>query len=124
MSRTGLVAGRRLTRVAVLGFLRRRARRAGFADGRSGAVAIIQRSGGALNLNVHLHVLVLDGVFATDGDTLGFHPVPRLTRDASPRWSWSWRGGSSGCWSGAGRASGAKRAARPMNGRRPPRCWR
>jgi hypothetical protein len=33
-------------------------------DGRGGAVAVIQRFGGALNLNVHLHVLALDGVFA------------------------------------------------------------
>jgi Transposase zinc-binding domain len=34
----------------VLGFLRRRARRGGIPDGRSGAVAIVQRFGGALNL--------------------------------------------------------------------------
>ena len=32
-------------------------------------------------LNVHVHILVVDGVFATDGDTLRFHPVPQLTRD-------------------------------------------
>lgn len=51
----------------VLGFLRRRARREAVLDGRSGAVAIIQRFGGALNLNVHIHALVLDGVFAKDG---------------------------------------------------------
>jgi len=50
----------------VLGFLRRRARRAGVRDGRGGAVAIIQRFGAALNLNVHVHALVLDGVFARD----------------------------------------------------------
>src|SRR5207245_6822772 len=52
---------------AVLGFLRRRARRDGIADGRSGAVAIVQRFGGALNLNVHVHALVLDGVFTKEG---------------------------------------------------------
>ena len=51
----------------VLGFLRRRARCDGVPDGRGGAVAIIQRFGGALNLNVHLHALVLDGVFAVEG---------------------------------------------------------
>jgi hypothetical protein len=51
----------------VLGFLRRRARHEGVVDGRSGAVVVIQRFGGALNLNVHLHALVLDGVFAVDG---------------------------------------------------------
>ena len=47
---------------AVLGSLRRRARRAGVQGGRSGAVAIIQRFGAALNLNVHVHALVVDGV--------------------------------------------------------------
>jgi hypothetical protein len=38
---------------AVLGFLRRQARADGVVDGRSGAVAIVQRFGGALNLNIH-----------------------------------------------------------------------
>ena len=35
---------------AILGFLRRRARDAGVRDGRGGAVTIVQRFGGALNL--------------------------------------------------------------------------
>jgi hypothetical protein len=39
----------------------------GQRDGRGGAVAILQRFGAALNLNVHVHALVLDGVFAEDG---------------------------------------------------------
>ena len=68
----------------VLGFLRTRARRSGVADGRSGAVAIIQRFGGALNLNVHMHALVIDGVFGEkddDGEGVIFHPAIRLTRD-------------------------------------------
>jgi hypothetical protein len=47
-------------------------------DGRSGAVAIVQRFGGALNLNVYFHALVLDGVFARNGDTVRFHPCPPL----------------------------------------------
>jgi hypothetical protein len=58
-----------------------RTRRDGVADGRSGAVAVVQRFGGALNLNVHLHALVLDGVFAVDGSGVAFHPVRRLTRE-------------------------------------------
>jgi hypothetical protein len=66
---------------AVLGFLRRRARRDGVTDGRGGAVAIIQRFGGALNLNVHFHALVIDGVFAEDGDRVRFHVARRVTRD-------------------------------------------
>jgi len=42
---------------AVLGCLRSRARWDGVTGGRGGAVAIIQRFGGALNLNVHVHAL-------------------------------------------------------------------
>jgi hypothetical protein len=59
----------------VLGWLRRRARVGqGIPDGRSGAVAIVQRFGAALNVNVHTHALVLDGVFAEDGrGELAFH---------------------------------------------------
>jgi hypothetical protein len=62
---------------AVLGFLRRRARaERGVTDGRSGAVAIIQRFGSALNTNIHAHALVVDGVYAEDGTGgLRFHPA-------------------------------------------------
>ncbi len=63
----------------VLGFLRHAARQSGVADGRGGAVAIIQRFGGALNLNVHAHALVMDGVFARDGPDVRFCPTPWLT---------------------------------------------
>jgi len=38
----------------------------GLPGGRGGAVVIVQRFGSALNLNVHLHAMVLDGVFARD----------------------------------------------------------
>ena len=65
---------------AVLESVRARARDGGVPDGRTGVVPVIQRFGGALNLNVHIHALVLDGVFARDraGD-LNFHPAPRRT---------------------------------------------
>lgn len=63
----------------VLGYLRHVARYADVTDGRGGAVAIIQRFGGAINLNVHVHALVLDGVFAKEGAGVRFHPLPRLT---------------------------------------------
>ena len=63
---------------AIRGFLRRRAREDGVPDGRSGAVTIVQRFGGSVNLNVHYHAIVLDGVFAKDGDTVRFHPCPPL----------------------------------------------
>jgi Putative transposase len=64
----------------VLGWYRRRARRVGWADGHSGSVTVIQRFGSGLQVNVHAHALVLDGVFteAADG-TLRFHPAPAPT---------------------------------------------
>jgi hypothetical protein len=69
-----------VTMRAVLGWLRDRARLDGVQDGRGGAVAIVQRFGGALNLNVHVHALVMDGVFAPDdAGALTFHPAPPLT---------------------------------------------
>ena len=52
-----------------------------FADGRGGAVVVVQRFGGALNLNVHLHALVLDGVFTNDAGAVRFHPGAPLTRE-------------------------------------------
>jgi Putative transposase/Transposase zinc-binding domain len=64
---------------AVVGFLRHAARQAGAGEGRGGGVAILQRFGGAVNLNVHVHALVLDGVFAAAGEGLRFWPLPALT---------------------------------------------
>ena len=37
------------------------------ATGHTGAVTLIQRFGSALNLNIHFHMLFLDGVYLTDG---------------------------------------------------------
>ncbi len=65
---------------AVLRLLRAHARDGGVDDGRGGAVAVIQRFGGALNLNLHVHALVLDGVFARNrAGVLTFHPTHGLT---------------------------------------------
>ena len=65
---------------AVLGWLRRCAQLDDVADGRGGAVAVLQRFGGALNLNVHIHALVLDGVFAKERTgAVVFHPMRSLT---------------------------------------------
>jgi putative transposase/transposase-like zinc-binding protein len=50
---------------AVLGWMRRRGRSAGVVFPQVGAVTAVQRFGSALNLNVHFHTLVLDGVFRT-----------------------------------------------------------
>ena len=50
------------------------------ADG--GAVTLIQRFGSAANLNIHLHCLVLDGVYRrTDGEPV-FVEVPAPTDEA------------------------------------------
>lgn len=62
---------------AVLGCYRRQARLRGVPNGRGGAVVIVQRFGSALNLNVHLHAMGLDGVFATDAEGIvQFHAAP------------------------------------------------
>ena len=67
---------------AVLGWLRRHARGRGAADGRGGAVAIVQRFGAALNLNVHIHALVMDGVFVPDrARGVRFCPVQPMGAD-------------------------------------------
>jgi hypothetical protein len=42
---------------------------------RTGAVTLIQRFGSALNLNIHLHMLVLDGTYTFSGNRLTFHRV-------------------------------------------------
>ncbi len=59
----------------VFASLRRRARlRWSIDDPQCGAVTFVQRFGGALNLNVHFHSLVLDGIYdARDG--MRFHPL-------------------------------------------------
>jgi len=55
-------AVRRVFLRAVFGFHRRQAGEDGIVEGRPGAVNRIQRFSSALNLNVHFHALVLDGV--------------------------------------------------------------
>ena len=48
----------------------------------TGAVTLIQRFGSALNLNVHFHLLVLDGVYRRDGEGRPvFVPVPAPSTD-------------------------------------------
>ena len=51
----------------ILGWLRARAAAAGTPGGSSGAVVLAQRFGGALNLNLHFHARVLDGVYTRQG---------------------------------------------------------
>ncbi|MCP3936045.1 MAG: transposase, partial [Actinomycetia bacterium] len=67
---------------AVFASLRRRTRPVRASPGRAhgGAVTFVQRFGGALNLNVHFHTLVLDGTYwsseSEDDRTLRFRPAP------------------------------------------------
>jgi hypothetical protein len=62
----------------VFASLRRRARRQwGLTRSQCGAVTFVQRFGDALNLNLHFHSLVLDGVYARGPEgRLRFHPLP------------------------------------------------
>ena len=62
---------------AVFASLRRRARALGVRRARCGAVSVDQRWGSSLNLNVHFHSLVLDGVYSWShsGRHPQFHPL-------------------------------------------------
>ena len=51
---------------------RRRARRAGAFAPRTGAITFVQRFGGALNLNVHFHCVIPDGVFVRENGSVRF----------------------------------------------------
>jgi hypothetical protein len=68
------------------GLLRRKAKRLlglrSVTEAHTGAVAAVQRTDSAVRLNVHLHILCLDGVYVRDGSTgeLAFHALPSLTR--------------------------------------------
>jgi hypothetical protein len=53
---------------AVFAWQRRRARRLGVADPRTAGCTAVQRFGSAINLNVHFHTLIPDGVFDLAGD--------------------------------------------------------
>ena len=56
-------------------------RRTGQPTGKGGSVTVIQRFGSALNLNLHFHALVLDGVYTQDPATgrVRWHRAPAPT---------------------------------------------
>lgn len=63
-------------------FLAHLAHQAGFTkrEAPTGAVTLIQRFGSALNLNIHFHMLFLDGVYVQDGHGhFGFRKTPLPT---------------------------------------------
>jgi len=47
----------------ITGFYQDRAKAEGFESSETGAITFVQRFGSALNLNVHFHILFLDGVY-------------------------------------------------------------
>ena len=49
--------------------------RSGRPGARCGAVSFVSRAGGAVNLNIHFHDLVLDGVYECEGDRAVFRRV-------------------------------------------------
>jgi len=76
-------AGARITRVhalfvrAVIAWQRRIARKRGIVGGQPGGITFVQRFGGQLNLNVHFHSVIPDGVFTLDAAGAAvFHPLP------------------------------------------------
>jgi len=73
---------RRIFVRTVHSYYRAHAKRRGIEKGSTGSVAFVQRLDSAIRLNVHLHVAVLDGVYASSlfGDPL-FHPLPTPSRD-------------------------------------------
>ena len=52
---------------------------------RTGAVTLIQRFGSALNLNIHFHMLFLDGVYVADHQPLVFRRTKAPTPAALER---------------------------------------
>jgi hypothetical protein len=65
---------------------RRQARGRGLVGGETGMVTSMQRFGGALNLHVHFHTLVLDGIFVHEADgTLSFRAAAPPTDEAVQR---------------------------------------
>jgi len=61
---------------------RARAKRHGVIGGQCGAINFVQRFGSSLNLNVHFHVVLLDGVFSREPEAgVVFHPAAPPARD-------------------------------------------
>lgn len=58
-------------------FYRRKGKKAGVVDPQTGAITFVQRFGSALNLNVHFHLLFLDGIYSPCmEESPMFHPLP------------------------------------------------
>ena len=42
---------------------------------KTGSVTFIQRFGGSLNLNIHFHIMYLDGIYTFEQEKASFHPI-------------------------------------------------
>ena len=60
--------------------IRKKMRELGFDGGEWGQVSFLQRAGGAVNMNLHWHVLAIDGFYTGDNkENLCFHRTGELT---------------------------------------------
>jgi hypothetical protein len=68
---------------AVFGWLKSTAKHQGIRAAQGGAITVVQRFGSSLNLNLHLHSLVLDGVYTRPRPEAVpvFHPLSAPTDD-------------------------------------------
>jgi hypothetical protein len=64
---------------AIFTLQRRRVRGQGLRGGHCGAISFVQRFGDSLNLNVHFHCVIPDGVFVTEGAGLRFEALSAPT---------------------------------------------
>jgi hypothetical protein len=59
----------RIVMRVVLGFYRKRGRELRLGRAEAGALSFVQRSGGSLNANCHLHSIAIDGIYTRDEHT-------------------------------------------------------
>jgi hypothetical protein len=75
----------------VFSFLRKMGRDYGIHQTQCGAVSFVQRYGGSLNLNVHIHMACIDGVYAPDVDGRPrFYALRRLEDKDIPQLTKRW----------------------------------
>lgn len=57
------------------GYYKNKAKSFGIEKPRTGAITFLQRFGSALNLNLHFHILYLDGAYEERGENMVFHRI-------------------------------------------------
>ena len=83
MAADGALLLRRVNRIVIQQIdnaMRKRMRDLGFSGGEGGQVSFLQRAGGAVNINLHWHILAIDGFYTGDDrENLCFHRTGELT---------------------------------------------